>query len=351
MFRLKLWVKSSSASSTMAGVTPQVLQSRRANKGIGLEICRQLASQGVSVVLTARNEKRGLDAVEKLKKSGLSDYIMFHQLDVMDSASIDSLAVFIKSQIGKLDILVNNAGVGGTTDGGTGGAKVKRTAYELAVECLQVNYYGTKRTTEALLPLLQLSDSPRIVNVSSGMGALSTGGAKGRGNAYELAVECLQINYYGTKRSTEALLPLLHLSDFPRVVNVSSTMGALSGIRNKWARETLNDVETEERIDQVLNEYLKDVKEGSAEANGWPSYWGVYCVSKAAVTAYTRLLAKKYPKMLINCVCPGWVKTDLSNHSGPLRPEEGARSPVRLALLPDDGPSGLFFNRMQVSSF
>lgn len=55
----------------------------------------------------------------------------------------------------------------------TGGAKMKRTAYELAVECLQVNYYGTKRTTEALLPLLQLSDSPRIVNVSSSMGALS----------------------------------------------------------------------------------------------------------------------------------------------------------------------------------
>lgn len=125
------------------------------------------------------------------------------------------------------------------------------------------------------------------------------------------------------------------------------------GIRNKSARETLNDVEnlTKERIDQVLNEYLKDIKEGSAEAKGWPSYWGVYCVSKAAVTAYTRLLAKKYPKMLINCVCPGWVKTDLSNHSGPLRPEEGAKSPVRLALLPDDGPSGLFFNRMQVSSF
>ncbi|XP_011091841.1 (+)-neomenthol dehydrogenase-like isoform X2 [Sesamum indicum] len=291
MFLLKLWMKSS-ASPLMAGVvTPKSAGIKKyavvtgANKGIGLEICRQLASQGVCVVLTARNEKRGLDAVEMLKKSGLSDYIMFHQLDVMDSASINYLAGFIKSEIGKLDIL--------------------------------------------------------------------TGGAKGKGNAYELAVECMQINYFGTKRTTEALLPLLHLSDSPRIVNVSSTMGALSGIRNKSARETLNDVEnlTKERIDQVLNEYLKDIKEGSAEAKGWPSYWGVYCVSKAAVTAYTRLLAKKYPKMLINCVCPGWVKTDLSNHSGPLRPEEGAKSPVRLALLPDDGPSGLFFNRMQVSSF
>ncbi|KAK4411359.1 (+)-neomenthol dehydrogenase [Sesamum angolense] len=308
----------SSASPPMAGVvTPKSAGIKKyavvtgANKGIGLEICRQLASQGVSVVLTARNEKRGLDAVEKLKNSGLSDYIMFHQLDVMDSASIDSLAAFIKSEIGKLDILVNNAGVNGITDSG--------------VSFLTV-------------PLLENQ---------------LNGGAKGKGNAYDLAVECLHINYYGTKRTTEALLHLLQLSDSPRIVNVSSTMGALSGIRNKWARETLDDIEnlTEECIDQVLNEYLKDVKEGSAEAKGWPSYWGVYCVSKAAVTAYTRLLAKKYPKMLINCVCPGWVKTDLSNHSGPLRPEEGARSPVRLALLPDDGPSGLFFNQMQVSSF
>lgn len=124
-------------------------------------------------------------------------------------------------------------------------------------------------------------------------------------------------------------------------------------IRNKGARDTLNDIKNlaEEGIDQVLNEFLKDLKEGSSQAKGWPSYWGPYCVSKAAVTAYTRLLAKKYPKMLINAVCPGWVNTDLSGHSGPLTPEEGARSPVRLALLPDNGPSGLFFDQMHASSF
>lgn len=125
------------------------------------------------------------------------------------------------------------------------------------------------------------------------------------------------------------------------------------GIRNKWARDTLNDVEnlTEESIDQVLNECLKDFKEGSVEAKGWPSYMSAYCISKAAVNAYTRLLSKKYPKMLINAVGPGWTKTDLSNHTGTLTPEEAARSPVRVALLPDDGPSGTFFERMQVSSF
>ncbi|GFP86341.1 (+)-neomenthol dehydrogenase [Phtheirospermum japonicum] len=114
----------------------------------------------------------------------------------------------------------------------------------------------------------------------------------------------------------------------------------------------LNDIGnlTEEKIDQVLNEYLKDFKEGSLSSKGWPSYWGAYCVSKAVVTAYTCLLAKRHPKMLINSVCPGWVSTDLSNHSVPLSTEQGARSPLRLALLPNGGPLGLFFDQMQAPS-
>ncbi|GFP93026.1 (+)-neomenthol dehydrogenase [Phtheirospermum japonicum] len=303
MFLLKLKLRNPLHSSpvAMSGITTKSAEIKKyavvtgANKGIGLEICRQLASQGVSVVLTARNEKRGIEAVEKLKKSGLSDYVMFHQLDVTDFSSVDSLAGFIKSKIGKLDILVNNAGVNGVRDSETGGSKSKKTDYDLAVECLQINYYGLKRTTEGLLPLLQLSESPRIVNISSTMKSVGS---------------------------------------------------------NKWAKGILNDIGnlTEEKIDQVLNEYLKDFKEGSLSAKGWPSYWGAYCVSKAAVTAYTRLLAKRHPKMLINSVCPGWVSTDLSNHSGPLSTEQGARSPVRLALLPNGGPSGLFFDQMQASS-
>ena len=77
-----------------------------ANKGIGLEICRQLAANGVIVVLTARDEKRGVEALESLKGSGLSN-VVFHQLDVGDPASIASLADFIKTQFGKLDILVS----------------------------------------------------------------------------------------------------------------------------------------------------------------------------------------------------------------------------------------------------
>ena len=76
-----------------------------ANKGIGLGVVKDLASNGVKVILTARDEKRGLEALEKLKECGLSD-LVFHQLDVVDSSSIASLVDFVKSQFGKLDILV-----------------------------------------------------------------------------------------------------------------------------------------------------------------------------------------------------------------------------------------------------
>lgn len=67
---------------------------------------KQLASNGINVVLTARDEKRGLEAFEKLKELGLSGQVVFHQLDVSDSASVASLADYIKTQFGKLDILV-----------------------------------------------------------------------------------------------------------------------------------------------------------------------------------------------------------------------------------------------------
>ncbi|GKU96913.1 hypothetical protein SLEP1_g10093 [Rubroshorea leprosula] len=76
-----------------------------------------------------------------------------------------------------------------------------------------------------------------------------------------------------------------------------------------------------------------------------------YTLSKAAMNAYTRILAKKHPSFCINCVCPGFVKTDINYNTGVLTVEEGAQGPVRLALLPNGAPSGLFFNRLEESEF
>ncbi|WOG85875.1 hypothetical protein DCAR_0105068 [Daucus carota subsp. sativus] len=161
---------------------------------IGFEICRKLAENEIRVILTARNEKNGIEAVKKLKLAGLSD-VNFHQLDVKDSASIEAVANYVKSNFGKLDILVNNAAAPGLVivkpqelrsfkDGA--GFVIDENAqlleelfvedYELAEDCLRTNYYGTKAVTTEMLPLLQLSNSARIVNLSSFYGELNVSG-------------------------------------------------------------------------------------------------------------------------------------------------------------------------------
>lgn len=296
----------------MAEATKKYAVVTGANKGIGFEICRKLASNGIVVVLTARDEKKGLEAVEKLREFGLSDHVVFHQLDVADPASIASFADFIKTKYGKLDILVNNAGIAGCIIDGDALA-----ASGLGKEGVNVDW-------------------SKIVT-----------------DTYELAEECLKTNYYGAKGMIEALLPILQLSNSPRIVNVSSSMGHLEKIPNVWAKEVLGNAEslTEERVDEVLNEYLKDFKEDSLETKGWPRYSSPYIISKAAMNAYTRIVAEKYPSFRVNCVCPGYVKTDINYNNGYLTTDEGAESVVKLALLPNDGPSGLFFYRNEVTTF
>ncbi|PQQ14668.1 (+)-neomenthol dehydrogenase-like [Prunus yedoensis var. nudiflora] len=281
--------------------------------GIGFGTVRKLASNGIMVVLTALDEKMGLEAIEKLKECGLSELVVFHQLDVTNTASIASLADFVKTQFGKLDILVNNAGVSGTiTD--PEAMRAAAAAGIIGKDGVGVNWSEIMTQT------------------------------------YELAEVCVKTNYYGAKKITKALLPLLQLSDSPRVVSLSSSMGSLKHIPNEWAKGMLSDAEklTEERIDVVLNEFLKDFKEDILETNGWPTSISAYILSKAAVNAFTRMMAKKYPNICINSVDPGFVKTDINFNTGMLTIDEGAESVVRLAMVPNGSPSGLYFYLQQV---
>ncbi|CDP08860.1 unnamed protein product [Coffea canephora] len=121
-------------------------------------------------------------------------------------------------------------------------------------------------------------------------------------------------------------------------------------VPNEWAKGIFRDVDnlTEERVDEVLNEYLSDFTEGLLEANDWPT---AYTLAKASMNAYTRITAEKFPSFRVNCVCPGYAKTDINFNTGILTVEEGAGAPLMLALLPDDGPSGAFFIRRELSSF
>ncbi|XP_031395229.1 (+)-neomenthol dehydrogenase-like [Punica granatum] len=287
------------------------------NKGIGFEICRQLASKG-DMVLTSRDEKRGLEALRKLKEEScpaLLGEIVFHWLDVTDSASIDSLVELIRNRIGKLDILVNNAGVGGIV-------------YDFHDFADAIERAGGWPTDEAEWRKMAAQN-------------------------YELAIECLTTNYYGAKRVNKALLPLLQQSSSARIVNVSSYLGLLQHIPRKPIRDELGDIEnlTKGRIEEILKYFLEDFRQGQLEAKGWPENISAYKMSKAALIAYTRLLAKELPSFLVNSVCLGFVKTVINGNNGVLSAQEGAESPVYLALLPETCPSGLLFSKKEVCSF
>uniref|UniRef100_A0ACD5UD73 Uncharacterized protein n=1 Tax=Avena sativa TaxID=4498 RepID=A0ACD5UD73_AVESA len=286
------------------------------NKGIGLEVCRQLASKGVVVVLTARDETRGAEAVLRLHASGLSD-VMYHNLDVSDPSSAACLADFIENKFGKLDILINNAGVIGAT------ADIDTTAP------LQDVLAG-KNAMERLQWLLQHSTE-----------------------TYEEAKECLRINYFGTKYVTEALLPLLQASTDGRLVNVSSNYGLLRYFSGEDLKQELNDIEnlTIERLDEMSRLFLNDYKDGNLKSHGWPAdpEYIAYKVSKALINGYSRVMAKNFPALRINSVHPGYCITDINYDTGELTAEEGAGSIVMVALLPVGGPTGVFLYRNDVA--
>jgi carbonyl reductase 1 len=135
-----------------------------ANKGIGLEIVRQLAKEGITVVLTARDETRGKEALESLKRQELHN-VNFHPLDVASQESIRKLAEWLHKTYGGIDILINNAGISSLH---------KDTTFENVKLVLDTNYFGVKNVTKALLPLLR-DNTPggaRVVVVASTGGQL-----------------------------------------------------------------------------------------------------------------------------------------------------------------------------------
>lgn len=264
------------------------------NKGIGFTTVKLLAQEGLTVVLTARDPERGLEAVNKLKEEGLKN-IDFHVLDVRSSDSVSALATWLKESYGGIDILINNAAIAGGSE----------ESCEAAKNTIDTNYRGVKRVTEGLLSILKAS---------------SAAGA--------------------------------------RIVNVSSSLGQLQNLRHPTWREELLDADnlSEEKVEAFLQAYLEDVKQGTNHT--WTTQYTHYSVAKMAMNAYSRLLARSLEqnrvngqKICVNFVCPGFTKTDLNNNTGILTVEEGADTVVWTALLPPGGPSGLFFCKRQPIAF
>lgn len=136
-----------------------------ANKGLGKEIARQLGLLGYTVVLTSRDQKAGAAAAAELVAAGCDAHSV--RLEVTSSEDIAKLSSYLKTTFGKLDVLVNNAGIALEWDGQpTNSDKIRRT--------LEVNLIAPHAITEALVPLLSLSEDARVINHSSMLGSIGS---------------------------------------------------------------------------------------------------------------------------------------------------------------------------------
>jgi NAD(P)-dependent dehydrogenase (short-subunit alcohol dehydrogenase family) len=141
------------------------------NRGIGLEVCRQLDERGYTVVMGSRDGEKGRIAAE-----GLEWNVIPQQLDVADAGSVDRMAAFIEEEFGQLDTLVNNAGI--SNDEGQRGVDAD---LDRVKESLEANLFGAWRLCEMAIPLMRRNGYGRIVNVSTGLAALEDmgGGSPG----------------------------------------------------------------------------------------------------------------------------------------------------------------------------
>jgi NAD(P)-dependent dehydrogenase (short-subunit alcohol dehydrogenase family) len=215
-----------------------------ANRGLGLETCRQLLSRGLRVVMSGRD----VDAIERARRSlgQGSERAIAVRMDVTDVASIEAAHRKITDEMGGADVLVNNAAVLRFDS-----AEPLSIPLEAYRDTFETNVFGVIETCRVFVPPMAKRGYGRIVNVSSGAGQLA-------------------------RMST---------------------------------------------------------------------YAPAYSMSKAALNAFTRLLAATHrgQGVLANAVDPGWVRTDMGGPSAPRSVEQGVETTVWLATLPDDGPSGGFF--------
>lgn len=154
----------------------------------------------------------------------------------------------------------------------------------------------------------------------------------------------LATNYFGTLEATQELLPLIRRGG--RLVNVSSAAGRLNKyseeIRNAFLQAAKTDIPA---VTALMAKFEDAVTEGSEKGAGFPS--AAYAVSKAGETAFTKVIAMEAEKegrgVLINACCPGYVKTDMARGGGVKTPDEGAQTPVMLALQDIGGKTGRFW--------
>ena len=168
---------------------------------------------------------------------------------------------------------------------------------------------------------------------------LNNAGISMKGFDADVVRGTLAVNFFGALRVTQALEPLV--ADGGNIVMVSSGMGELSAYSNQLKARFLDAALDLEGLLALVAEFETAVRTGQHEARGWPS--SAYRVSKAALNALTRILARQSSRVHVNAVCPGWVKTDMGGPGASRSVEQGARGIVWAATLAADGPHGGFF--------
>ncbi len=148
------------------------------NRGIGFEICRQLAKLGMQVILTSRDPARGEQAADALRAEGAE--IISYPLDVTSEASVDEVRQYVLDSYGRLDVLVNNAGIYEDE-----GMSIFDISFELLQETMAINTFGPFLLCKAFVPVMRQHNYGRVVNVSSGYGSITDMG--GYTGAYKMS--------------------------------------------------------------------------------------------------------------------------------------------------------------------
>ena len=154
---------------------------------------------------------------------------------------------------------------------------------------------------------------------------VNNAGVSFQGFDAEIARKTLDVNFYGAMRTTDRLLSAMRRDG--RIVMVSSGMGELSAVSPELRGRLRKSTPHAGRTQRLCDSFVRDVAAGTHAENGWPS--SAYRVSKIALNAFTRLLARELAsdprRILVNAVCPGWVRTDMGSRALPVRRRKAPR--------------------------